>query len=839
VDRCLEQLRGVYGRLPAMYAHPAIARYLDALESLPALPATSPFASNDTAASFLAGAHFAMLSPGGGAGTSTRNLTAATSPVGGVTTAPPPVAGPTPAAAPDVRAFLCDPTTIRVVAADVATPAATAKRVASLAGNEVCGECGAPDNTWASVNLGVLLCLRCSGAHRQLGVHISQVRSVGLDQWKPVWLHRVLAIGNRRSNAFWERRYTAGAQGTHPRPNASTPLPQVYAWMRSKYEHRTWAAPGVTPGDLFDIAASATPEGAALRKALAGGPAGAPSGTPTSKPGGGAAGATDFDPFGMSAGAGPLPPVTGSGTAPPPLPPRRAARAASGSAAVEPFPAASAAATTSVPASEFEFFGSDQAPSLESLPLPTPAGTAVHSAGEFDFPPAHAPAIPVASSADFDFPDSPPAPVVAAESHSGEFDFVTPADGGVSPLAPTAPITVAVPPTPPSLAGAPGTSSALSSGTAGDEGDDEEDDDGREEAAAARRIVSLRASLARAVSHRISLDGSPARPARTSSSSSRHEVAFGDSRPSSTATVGTTTSPPLTALPEGTFDWASARDDAVPASGVDIDVWRLVGGRASVLADGPLAPAPAVGAGGGRLATWDDGWTGGGGSSSSTADAWDGTTTALPATAAAAGSAASMLAPAAGGGGAAGAVELPDGPSLSFPPEVTIPWEHIVLGKRIGAGGFAVVYRGMYEGRHVAVKQLIRQPGEAPASGEGSDGAVPSADVRAQEDFVRETSLMVQLRHPNVVCLIGAVPHPLSLVTELCERGNLFDLLHAKGLPLPWGRRLRMALGVSRGMAYLHAKGVIHRVRVHAQPLHHTRMNGCPPLTISPCPRRT
>ncbi|KAB0399492.1 hypothetical protein E2I00_015804, partial [Balaenoptera physalus] len=48
------------------------------------------------------------------------------------------------------------------------------QRVQHVAGNSQCGDCGQPDPRWASINLGVLLCIECSGVHRSLGVHCSK-----------------------------------------------------------------------------------------------------------------------------------------------------------------------------------------------------------------------------------------------------------------------------------------------------------------------------------------------------------------------------------------------------------------------------------------------------------------------------------------------------------------------------------------------------------------------------------------------------------------------------------------------------------------------------------------
>ncbi|KAL4308253.1 hypothetical protein GQ457_01G001720 [Hibiscus cannabinus] len=75
-----------------------------------------------------------------------------------------------------------------------------------VCGNDKCADCGAPDPDWASLNLGVLVCIECSGVHRNLGVHISKVRSLTLDVkvWEPSVIGLFQSLGNTFANSVWE-----------------------------------------------------------------------------------------------------------------------------------------------------------------------------------------------------------------------------------------------------------------------------------------------------------------------------------------------------------------------------------------------------------------------------------------------------------------------------------------------------------------------------------------------------------------------------------------------------------------------------------------------------------
>uniref|UniRef100_A0A1D1Y315 ADP-ribosylation factor GTPase-activating protein AGD3 n=1 Tax=Anthurium amnicola TaxID=1678845 RepID=A0A1D1Y315_9ARAE len=77
-----------------------------------------------------------------------------------------------------------------------------------VTGNDICADCGAPEPDWASLNIGVLVCIECSGVHRNLGVHISKVRSLTLDVkvWEPSVINLFQSLGNTFANSIWEEQ---------------------------------------------------------------------------------------------------------------------------------------------------------------------------------------------------------------------------------------------------------------------------------------------------------------------------------------------------------------------------------------------------------------------------------------------------------------------------------------------------------------------------------------------------------------------------------------------------------------------------------------------------------
>ena len=70
--------------------------------------------------------------------------------------------------------------------------------------NKFCADCSSPNPNWASTNIGVFLCIKCSSIHRQLGTHISKIKSINLDLWPLDVLNNFKYINNEIANDFWE-----------------------------------------------------------------------------------------------------------------------------------------------------------------------------------------------------------------------------------------------------------------------------------------------------------------------------------------------------------------------------------------------------------------------------------------------------------------------------------------------------------------------------------------------------------------------------------------------------------------------------------------------------------
>ncbi|XP_042622391.1 arf-GAP with SH3 domain, ANK repeat and PH domain-containing protein 2-like isoform X3 [Cyprinus carpio] len=100
-----------------------------------------------------------------------------------------------------------------------------------MPGNNVCCDCGAPDPSWISINLGILTCIECSGIHREMGVHYSRIQSLSLDELGTSELLLARNMGNSGFNEIVE----ANLPSPSVKPSAESDMAIRKEFIISKY----------------------------------------------------------------------------------------------------------------------------------------------------------------------------------------------------------------------------------------------------------------------------------------------------------------------------------------------------------------------------------------------------------------------------------------------------------------------------------------------------------------------------------------------------------------------------------------------------------------------------
>lgn len=125
--------------------------------------------------------------------------------------------------------------------------------------------------------------------------------------------------------------------------------------------------------------------------------------------------------------------------------------------------------------------------------------------------------------------------------------------------------------------------------------------------------------------------------------------------------------------------------------------------------------------------------------------------------------------------------------------------------EELGEGAFGKVYKGELS-KHDGTKLFV-----------AVKALKENASVKTQQDFRREIDLITDLRHDNIVCILGVVlkQEPLCMLFEYMTQGDLHEFLIAnspnEGKSLSSLQFIQIAMQIANGMEYLAGHHYVHR----------------------------
>merc|ERR1719323_390128 len=118
--------------------------------------------------------------------------------------------------------------------------------IRNIPSNNLCCDCaGTNDVTWLSTNFGVIVCIECSGIHREMGVHITKIQSLTLDH---IGTSQLL-VSRTMSNECFNKIMEATADR---KPQPSSSMEERKEYIRAKYIDKAFIQPYCSnPRELY------------------------------------------------------------------------------------------------------------------------------------------------------------------------------------------------------------------------------------------------------------------------------------------------------------------------------------------------------------------------------------------------------------------------------------------------------------------------------------------------------------------------------------------------------------------------------------------------------------